>query len=133
MTEELKVFEKPDGSLKQTYQLKDKLKRVDAKLSMKKIVENQQIEVEGERFALPAQRIPFAISLEQELMVLWASNEFQRMHWTQAFSSLIKHESANQVQKFQVAKTKKNKFVVAIYNKLMEPVHDVLHFQDPDK
>ena len=40
MTEELKVFEKPDGSLKQTYQLKDKLKRVDAKLSMKTIVEN---------------------------------------------------------------------------------------------
>ncbi len=60
--------------------------------------------------------------IESELMVLWAKDDYQRMHWTQAFVSIMKDKQ--QPEKVDIVETKKNKFVLSCYNKLKEKLHN---------
>ena len=88
MTEELKVFEKPEGTLKQTFNLKGYIKIVDDSLSVKALTKDAVI-IDNIHFDIPTHRFPFMVCINEEIMVLWAKTQNEKLKWTSAFSSMM--------------------------------------------
>ena len=88
MTEELKVFEKPDGSLKQTFNLKGYIKTVDDSLTVKALKDDVVI-IDNTHLEIPTLRFPFMVCINDEIMVLWAKTQTEKLKWTSAFSSIM--------------------------------------------
>ena len=70
MTEDLKIFDKPDGSLKHTLNLSKKVVKIDTKLNTQ-ITSDIKRRI-GASINLPPFNYPFAIFTEKDCLLLWA-------------------------------------------------------------
>lgn len=77
MMEELKVYEKPDGSLKHVVDLRQKVLRVDSDLAQK--LPPEYIKKFG---PMPASKFPLAVFMFDQTMLLWFYTEKEQKEWT---------------------------------------------------
>ena len=64
---------------------------------------------------------PFAVFTLTEAMVLWAETQEDRDKWVKAFESCLLSTDQSIIDSFAVTKTKKNQFVVGVYDCLRTP------------
>ena len=64
---------------------------------------------------------PFAVFTLTETMVLWAESQEDREKWVKAFESCLLSTDQSIIDGYTVTKTKKNQFVVGIYDCLRVP------------
>ena len=113
MTEELKIFDKPDGSLKQTLNLSQSITKIDMQLN-KHILAEHEKKLEA-RINLPEFNHPFAVFSESETMLLWANTQSDLRMWVKSFTALMQATDSTVIENFKIVKTKKNKLVVGLY------------------
>ena len=78
MTEELKIFNKPDGSLKSTIFLGRRIMQVDTELSRT-----------ATDVSLPVFNYPFILNTDEECMLLWAETNYDRGMWVNALNAIM--------------------------------------------
>ena len=119
MTEELKIFNKPDGKLKTTIFLGKSIISVSSNLNRKLRLEDRR--KLGSDITLPEFNYPFAICTAQhEIMVLWAESNYERGMWVNALTALMQSNDPDLIDDFAMKKTKKNKFVYELLDCLKE-------------
>lgn len=120
MTGELAVYEKFDAKKpKHTVELKGVIMKVDCEMRSDLNHINAEVEL-GKKVTLPPFKLPFAVFTDEDQMVLWADTEFDRQKWTQAFASLMEETNKREIEKFELVKTKQNKFVISLYQCLKD-------------
>jgi hypothetical protein len=89
MTEDLKIFDKPDGTLKHEIDLSGNVIMIDIKLNFKNI--SKKSKQLGTVVALPFLfNYPIAIFTKTEVMILWCRNNQEQATWSQGFEQLMK-------------------------------------------
>ena len=126
MTEELKIFDKPDGNLKQSLVLSQKITKIDMQLN-KHILAEHEKKLEA-RITLPEFKHPFAVFTETDTMLLWANTQSDLRMWVKSFTSLMQATDSTLIENFQIQKTKKNKLVVGLYE-CLKISEDLVHAQ----
>ena len=101
MTEELKIFDKPDGNLKGSLKLSQRVFKVDCALRQE--ITPADIKKLGSTITLPCYKYPFAIFTDKECMLLWAADEKDRDRWVEGFETIKNKTAAKQ---WSINKTK---------------------------
>ena len=122
MTEELKVFNKPDGTLKSNVFLGRKIMQIDTELNRSLRIEDKR--KMGSIVILPEFNYPFVVNTDSETMLLWAETNHDRSLWVNALTALMQSTELENLSSFAINKTKKNKFVVELMECLKEGYHD---------
>ena len=121
MTEELKVFNKPDGNLKSTVFLGKKIMQIDTELNRSLRIEDKR--KMGSIITLPEFNYPFIVNTDTETMLLWAETNHDRSLWVNSLTALMQSTKMENLASFVLNKTKKNKFVVELMECLKEGYH----------
>jgi len=87
MIEELKIFDKPGGSLKEEISLSHKITKVDSNLS--RTVSREDLKMLGTHVAHPDLfDYPIAVFTKTDCMLLWCRTIQDQKVWTEAFERL---------------------------------------------